>query len=91
MARVAVHISPEHMTRDDYQRIIAELEASGAGDPEGRLYHAAYGEDEIRLFEVWESPEQFETHRDRLFTALQEVSVGAGIIDVYSLHAQHPD
>jgi hypothetical protein len=90
-SRVAVHIAATGMTKDDYKRMEAELQASGAGNPEGRLYHAAYGEDEVHLFEVWESPEQFEEHRDKLFTTLQGYGVGAGLVDVHPLHSEHPD
>jgi hypothetical protein len=38
---VAVHITPHNMSRADYDRVIAELDASGAGEPEGPLFHAA--------------------------------------------------
>jgi hypothetical protein len=63
---VAVHITPHNMSREDYDRVIAELDASGAGEPEGRLFHAAYGDDEVHMFEVWDSPENFDAHRSAL-------------------------
>lgn len=43
---VAVCITPAHMPKDDYERVIGELEASGLGELDGRLYHAAYGGDD---------------------------------------------
>ena len=88
---VAVHISPQHMSKADYERLIKELQESGHGDPEGRLSHTAYGEDEVHVFEVWESPEQFEAHRDRLYSVYLGSGVDAGTIDVMPVHSEHPD
>jgi hypothetical protein len=87
---VAVHISPNNMSKDDYHRVIADLEAAGCGEPEGRIYHAAYGDDQVQMFEVWESPDQFAAHQDRLVGALQSAGVDAGIVDVHPVHS-HPD
>jgi len=78
------------MSRDDYNRVIAELEAAGAGEPEGRQFHAAYGEDEVHMFEVWDSPEQFDAHSDRLFAVIQGAGV-AGTVNVHPLHSPRPD
>jgi hypothetical protein len=43
------------------------------------------------MFEVWDSPEQFDAHRERLFATLQGVGVGAGTVEVHPLHSGHPD
>ncbi len=88
---VAVHICPINMSKDDYQKVIGDLEKSGAGEPEGRLYHAAYGEDDVQMFEVWRSEEDFDAHRDRLFVTLQGVGLDAGSVDVHPLHSERPD
>jgi quinol monooxygenase YgiN len=88
---VAVRITPDHMSREEYERVIVQLQESGADGPEGRLFHAAYGDDEVHMFEVWESPEHFAPHRDRLFEALQGVGVGAGNVEVDELHSARPD
>jgi quinol monooxygenase YgiN len=86
---LAVRISPKQMSKQDYERMLAELEASGLSEPEGRLYHAAYGDDGVEIFEVWRSQEDFEAHRDRTFAALQGTTVGS--FDVQPLHSEHPD
>ncbi len=88
---VAVHISPQHMTREDYERVIAELRGSGDDDPDGRRLHAAYGGDEVRVFEIWDSPEEFEVHRERLFDVIQGAGVDAGVVEVHPLHSAVPD
>ena len=36
---VAVHICPDQMSKADYERVIKDLEDSGAGEPEGHSGH----------------------------------------------------
>jgi quinol monooxygenase YgiN len=88
---VAVHITCGHMSKDDYERVIKELEASGASDPDGRQFHAAYGDDDVHMFEVWETPEHFEAHRNDLVSAIQCAGVDTADIVLHSLHSPHPD
>jgi hypothetical protein len=52
-----------------------------------RLFHAAYGEDEVHMFEVWDSPDQFDAHSDRLFAVIQGAGVDAGTVNVHPLHS----
>jgi hypothetical protein len=75
------------MSREAYEQVIAELDAN----PEGRLYHAGYGDDDVQMFEVWDSRERFDAHRDRLATVLQGACVDAGTIEVHELHSPQPD
>ena len=49
---VAVHITAQNMTKEDYERVRKELHAPDGGHREGRLYHAAYGADDLQMFEV---------------------------------------
>jgi quinol monooxygenase YgiN len=79
------------MSRAEYDRVIKDLEDSGCGEPEGRTFHAAYGDDQVRMFEVWNSEEQFDAHRDRLFTTLQGAGLDAGTVEVHPLHSDRPD
>lgn len=88
---VAIHICPDHMSRDDYKRVIGDLEKEGVHEPEGRLYHAAYGDDDVKMFEVWRSQEDFDAHSDKLFATLQGAGVDAGTVEVHPLHSDHPD
>jgi hypothetical protein len=52
---IAVRITPSKMTRDDYERVMRQLEETGSGEPDGRVFHASYGEDEVHMFDVWDS------------------------------------
>ena len=83
---VVVHINPNHMSKADYERVIEGLRASGGADPDGRTFHAAYGEQDVHMFEVWESREHFDAHRDRLVATIQAAGVDCGTIDVHPLH-----
>jgi len=84
---VAVHISGQNMTKEEYERVRKELEANGGGDPDGRLYHAAYGDDNVEVFEVWESKQQFDDHFHGLFANTYE-GVTARVDPV---HSPRPD
>ena len=88
---VAIHICPSNMSKDDYRQVIGDLEKEGVHEPEGRLYHAAYGEDQVQMFEVWRSQEDFDAHRDQLFATLQGAGVDSGTVEVHPLHSGHPD
>ncbi len=83
---IAVRISPKKMTRDDYEKLMKELEESGAGEPEGRTFHAGYGEDEVHMFEVWDSPESFEAHQASVMARLQGAGIDGGIVQIEPLH-----
>jgi quinol monooxygenase YgiN len=79
------------MSRAEYDRVINDLEEAGCGEPEGRTFHAAYGDDRVQMFEVWHSREQFENHQERLFATLQAAGVDCGIVEVHSMHSDLPD
>jgi hypothetical protein len=79
------------MSKSDYERVIDDLKASGVGQPDGRRFHAAYGDDEVHVFEVWDSEEQFQEHSEHFFAALQGARVDAGIVSYGSLHSEVPD
>ena len=49
------------MTASQYDDVMRALEAAGAGDPPGRLYHACFGSgDQFRIVDIWESPESLD-------------------------------
>jgi hypothetical protein len=79
------------MSREDYDSVMKELEDSGCGEPDGRLFHAGYGDDEVHVFEVWETQEQFEDHHRTFVSVLQGSGVDAGNVEVHSLHSDRPD
>jgi quinol monooxygenase YgiN len=87
---VAVRITPSKMTRADYEKVRSDLAAQGRDDPPGRLFHAAYGDDEVHMFEVWDSKEAFEEQQTKLFSVLQASGVNVGGVEIHSLHWRAP-
>jgi hypothetical protein len=87
---IAVRIAPKNMTRDDYEKLIGELEGSGSAEPEGRLFHAGYGEDEVHMFDVWDSRESFEAYHEDMVGHLQAAGLDGGmIVQVEPVHRAH--
>jgi hypothetical protein len=81
------HFSPKSMTSEQYDQCIARLEAAGAGNPTGRLYHASFGShDHLSVFDVWESEQAFAEFGKTLVPILQELDVDAGTPDVAQIH-----
>jgi hypothetical protein len=78
MAITAV-FAPVSMTAAQYDEIISRLEEAGAGAPPGRLYHLCYGEgDQLRVTDVWESDQTFQSFGQVLMPILQQVGVDPG-------------
>ena len=58
---VAFLSTPASMTAEQYDRVITQLEGSGAGAPSGRRFHACVGQgDHLTVFELWDSLEEFQ-------------------------------
>ncbi len=67
------------MTADQYDRTVQELEAKGAGAPEGRIFHVAAPTDTGWLVvDVWESEEHF----GRFGETLRPILMAAGVTPV---------
>jgi len=78
---------PASMNAAQYDDIINRLEKAGAGAPQGRIYHACYGQpDALHVFDVWESQEQFERFGAVLMPILQQVGVDPGTPEVHGVH-----
>jgi hypothetical protein len=71
------------MTANQYDEVIRQLEAAGAGDPPGRLYHACSAPGpNLRVVDVWETAEEFEAFAHILMPILHACSVDPGEPDV---------
>ena len=83
---IAVRIVPHKMSKAEYEEVIQELQKRGNGDPDGRVLHTSYGDDdEVHMFEVWESREQFDAHHLKLMDVLDGAGVDAGLVEVSEL------
>jgi hypothetical protein len=74
-------------TPGQYDDAIKQLDAAGAGAPDGRSYHFALeSEGNILVFDVWESQEQFEAFGATLMPILTGLGVDPGEPMVAPVH-----
>jgi hypothetical protein len=76
------------LTRQQYDEVSRRLEEAGAWPPDGLQLHVLFGtEGDLKVSEIWESPEQFRALREQLLPALNEVGVQmAGEPEVFEVH-----
>ena len=74
-----LYFTPNSFTPAQYDEAIQRLEAAGAANPPGRLYHVALEiNGQISVYDTWESMEQFEAFGKTLLPILSELGVDAG-------------
>ena len=84
---IAVVFTPPSMSAEQYDEIIRKLKSAGAGKPKGRLHHFCYGSGEqLRVFDMWDSPESFEAFGKTLRPILSEVGLDPGAPVVSDIH-----
>ena len=58
---IAVLSTPESMTAEQYSRLIEESDASGADLAPGHRLHVCFGHgDQLMLFDLWDSVDEFQ-------------------------------
>jgi hypothetical protein len=81
------YFTPSGFTPDVYDEAISQLEASGAGAPEGRSYHVALETDgQIQVFDIWESQAAFEAFGPTLLPILAGLGADPGQPMVARVH-----
>jgi hypothetical protein len=71
MMAVALLSSPASMTAEQYRRITEQLDASRAGTPPGRRFHACFGHgDHLMMFDVRDSLEELDAFTATLMPIL---------------------
>lgn len=84
-----VRFVPKSMSTKKYDEILQRLEAAGAGSPQGRLYHVAFGDpNELRVSDIWDTRENFERFGQTLMPILQQMGVDPGepdFIEAYNI------
>jgi hypothetical protein len=83
----AISFKPAAMDSGKYHETLRRLEAVGAGSPAGRLFHVCHGEgSDLRVIDIWESMETFETFGKTLMPILQELGVDPGTPEIRPVH-----
>ena len=84
---VAVLFTPPAMSAEQYDEATRRLEAAGAGDPEGRVYHVCFGpSDKLQVFDLWDSEDNFDAFGRTLLPILEDIGVNPGEPAVFEVH-----
>jgi hypothetical protein len=84
---VAIYFHPNGMSLEQFNEIHRRLNEAGAGTPPGRIHHSCFGTDgDLMVYDIWESPETFETFGKTLMPILAELGVDAGEPAILEIH-----
>jgi len=83
------YFRPTGFSKETYDEAIKQLEAAGAGAPEGRSLHVALETDgQIQVFDIWESQEAFEAFGSTLLPIMAGLGSDPGEPMVAQVHNQ---
>ncbi len=84
---IGIYFANSKFPADKYREALSQLEAAGAGAPEGRSYHVALETDgEINVFDVWESQAAFDAFGATLMPILTGLGVDPGAPMIAQVH-----
>ena len=84
---IGIYFAPAAMSTQQYDECIKQLRKAGAGNPPGRVYHAAFGpKDKLMVFDVWTSQASFDKFGKTLTPILQQLGLDAGQPSVMPMH-----
>ncbi|HKY54260.1 MAG TPA: hypothetical protein VJM08_08150 [Anaerolineales bacterium] len=87
MSNITVIYDMPTVTAEQYDEVIRGLEASGAGNPQGRLYHVASPKEKGWLVvDVWESHELLNQFAQTLMPIMQNAGVTPPQPQIYPVH-----
>ena len=76
------------LTRQQYDEVSRRMEEAGAWPPDGLQMHVLFGtEGDLKVSEIWDSPEQLTAFGEQILPVLNEVGVQvASEPEVFQLH-----
>ena len=84
---IVVRFASSGLAEAIYEETVKKLEAAGAGSPPGRLYHVCFGDKEnLRVSDIWESREAFDSFKETLAPILTELGIEPGNIEFFDVH-----
>jgi len=84
---IAMYFNPPSFNAAQYDEVDAALEKVGARTPAARTVHVCFGEgDNLRIFDVWESQEEFDKFGETLMPILAEKGIDPGEPSVAPVH-----
>ncbi len=87
MAAISAVFDIPGMTSAQYDQTIKDLQAAGAGAPQGRLHHTAHAKEGAWfVIDVWDSPESMAAFAQTLMPILQKNGVTPTPPQIYPVH-----
>ena len=84
---VLVRFAPSNATTEQYDESIRRLHDSGDFPPDGLEYHVCFLSDgSVRVSEIWDSMEQFQTFGERLMPILADLGIDAGRPETFEVY-----
>ncbi len=76
------------LTRQQYDEVSRRMEEAGAWPPDGLQLHVLFGtEGDLKVSEIWESPEQHRAFLEQILPVIDEVGVQqGGEPEVFEVH-----
>ena len=80
--------TPASLTAEQYNESVRRLEADdGAWPADGLDYHVCFGtEPNLKVSEIWDSPEQFAAFGERLMPLLADIGIEPGEPEIIPIH-----
>ncbi len=80
--------NPPSLTAEQYDESIRRLREAGDFPPDGLDYHVCFGsEGNLKVSEIWDSPEQFQAFGERLMPLLAEMGIEPGEPEIIEIHS----
>jgi hypothetical protein len=84
---ILVRFSPKSMTAQKYDEAVSRVTQELGDEFSGCDYHTCFGTDgNLKVSEIWDSPEQFEAFGKRLMPILAEVGIDPGQPEIIPIH-----
>jgi hypothetical protein len=82
------YFKPQSFSKETYDEVVGRLAQAGAGSPPGRSYHFAWvgQDDNIEVFDVWESQDSFDKFGETLVPIMNELGADPGEPAVVEIH-----
>jgi len=90
---IVVRYQPIGLTRQQYDEVTRRMQEAGAWPPDGLQLHVLFGDEgDLKVSEIWESPEQLRAFTEQILPVLDEVGVQQGgepeVFEVHELEQQ---
>jgi hypothetical protein len=84
---IVVRFPPGEATTEQYDEVFRRIRESGNWPPDGLDYHVAFGPPgDLRVSEIWDSPEQLAAFGERLTPVLMEVGIPVSEPELFEIH-----